>query len=153
MHAYEAGSEGRQTLVVVMDRGDEAVAALTQAVREHGITAAQVTAVGGFRNAELGFFDPDRLDYDRIPVNEQAEVVNLVGDVAEKEGQPTLHLHTVLGHRDGSTVGGHLIRGEVWPTLEVIVTEVPTELAKSTDAQTGLALIDLPDPHARPIHD
>jgi predicted DNA-binding protein with PD1-like motif len=151
MHAYEAGAEGRETLVVVMDRGDEAVAALTQAVREHGITAAQVTAVGGFRSAELGFFDPERMDYDRIPVGEQAEVLNLVGDVAEKDGEPTPHLHTVLGRRDGSTIGGHLIRGEVWPTLEVIVTEVPAELAKRNDPQTGLALIELPDPHARRV--
>jgi predicted DNA-binding protein with PD1-like motif len=153
MHAYEAGAEGRETLVVVMDQGDEAVAALTQAVREHGIMAAQVTAVGGFRTAELGFFDPDRLDFDRIPVNEQAEVLNLVGDVAETDGQATPHLHTVLGRRDGSTVGGHLMRAEVWPTLEVIVTQVPAELAKRTDPQTGLALIELPDPHARQVRD
>jgi predicted DNA-binding protein with PD1-like motif len=153
MHAYEAGTDGRQTLVVVMDRGDEAVAALTQAVREHGFTAAQVTAVGGFSSAELGFFDPDRLDYDRIPVEGQAEVLNLVGDVVEKDGQPTPHLHTVLGRRDGSTVGGHLMRGDVWPTLEVIVTEVPAELAKTTDPQTGLATIQLPDPHARRVGD
>ena len=151
MHAYEAGSGRRQTLVVVMDQGDEAVAALTQAVREHGIMAAQVTAVGGFRSAELAFFDPDRRDYDSIPVPEQAEVVNLVGDVAEKDGQATPHLHTVLGRRDGSTVGGHLLRGEVWPTLEVIVTEVPAELAKTTDPQTGVATIQLPDPHARNV--
>jgi uncharacterized protein len=151
MHAYEAGSGGRQTLVVVMDRGDEAVAALTQAVREHGINAAQVTAVGGFRSAELGFFDPDQLDIDRIPVDEQVEVLNLIGDVAESEGQPTPHLHTVLGRRDGSTVGGHLLRGDVWPTLEVIVTEVPAELAKTTDPQTHVATIQLPDPHARRV--
>jgi uncharacterized protein len=153
MHTYEAGTDGRLTLVVVMDRGDEAVAALNQAVREHGVTAGQVTAVGGFRSAELGFFDPERLDYDRIPVDGQVEVLNLIGDVAEKDGQPVLHLHSVLGRRDGSTVGGHLMRGEVWPTLEVIVSEVPAELAKTTDPQTGLALIQLPDPHAHQVHD
>ncbi len=151
MRAYEAGVDGRGILVVVMDRGDEAVAALTQAVREHGVTAAQVSAVGGFRSADLGFFDPDRLDYQPIPVEEQAEVLNMTGDVAEKDGQATLHLHTVLGRRDGSTVGGHLMRGEVWPTLEVIVTQVPAELAKRTDPQTGIALIELPDPHARQV--
>jgi uncharacterized protein len=151
MHAYEAGSGGRQTLVVIMDRGDEAVAALTQAVREHGIMAAQVTAVGGFRSADLAFFDPDEHDYDTIPVGEQVEVLNLVGDVAEKDGEAMPHLHTVLGRRDGSTIGGHLMRGDVWPTLEVIVTEVPAELAKKTDPQTGVATIRLPDPHARRV--
>jgi predicted DNA-binding protein with PD1-like motif len=52
-----------------------------------------------------------------------------------------LHLHAVLGRSDGSTVGGHLLRGEVWPTLEAIITEVAPELAKRIDPETGLALI------------
>jgi uncharacterized protein len=131
--------------VVVLDKGDEALSALTEAVRAYRVGAAQVTAVGGFRTAELGFFDPDRSDYDRIPVAEQAEVLTLLGDVAEQDGQPVPHLHAVLGRRGGTTVGGHLLRGEVWPTLEVIITEVPAELAKQHDPQTGLALIRLPD--------
>lgn len=101
--------------------------------------------MGGFRAAELGFFDPERMDYDRIPVAEQAEVLSLLGDVAEQDGEPALHLHAVLSGRDGSTVGGHLLHGEVSPTLEVIVTEVPAELAKHRDPETGLALIRLPD--------
>ena len=50
-------------------------------------------------------------------------------------------MHTVLGRSDGSTLGGHLLRGEVWPTLEVIITEVAPELAKRLDPETGLALI------------
>jgi hypothetical protein len=47
----------------------------------------------------------------------------------------------VLGRRTGDTVGGHLMRGEVWPTLEVLVSEVGPELAKEIDPETGLALI------------
>lgn len=151
MHAYEAMSDGRQILVVVMDEGDEAMTALTQAIREHGLTAGQVTAVGGFRSSELGFRDPDRGDVVRIPVDEQVEVISLVGDVVEADGEATPHLHSVLGRRDGGTVGGHLLRAEVRPTLEVIVTEVPAELTKRTDPRTGLATIQLPDPHGRQI--
>ncbi len=153
MHAFEAMADGRQILVVVMDQGDEAVTALTEAVREHGLTAGQVTAVGGFRTAELGFLQPERLEYARIPVNEQVEVLTLVGDVVVADGQATPHLHGVLGRRDGGTLGGHLLRGEVWPTLEVIVMEVPAELARRKDPKTGLVGIDLPDPHARQVHD
>ena len=101
--------------MVVCDKGEEAVAAVTGAVREHGIRAAQVTAVGGFGQARLGFFDRDARNYAPIPVGEQVEVLSLVGDVAEQDDQPVVHLHAVLGRRDGSTIGGHLLRGEVWP--------------------------------------
>jgi predicted DNA-binding protein with PD1-like motif len=141
MRTKQLGTGDRRVLVVVCDKGDEALAAVTAAVHEQGVRAAQVTAVGGFRQARLGFFDRDSRDYLPIPVGEQVEVLSLIGDVAEHDGQPVAHLHAVLGRRDGSTVGGHLLHGEVWPTLEVIVTEVGPELAKRVDPQTGLALL------------
>jgi hypothetical protein len=69
----------------------------------------------------------------------------LIGDIATEDGEPALHAHAVLGRRDGSTVGGHLKRAIVWPTLEVIVTETPEHLRKRIDDETGLALITLDD--------
>jgi predicted DNA-binding protein with PD1-like motif len=38
-------------------------------------------------------------------------------------------------------VGGHLLGGEAWPTLEPVATEVGPELAKRHDPQTALALL------------
>lgn len=143
MRSKEFHTDGRRIVVIVADKGDEAVAMITEAVGRHGVRAAQITAVGGFQAAELGYYDRHRRDYDRIPVAEQVEVLSLVGDVAERDGNPAVHLHAVLGREDGSTVGGHLLRGEAWPTLEVIVTEVGPELAKRFDPETGLALISL----------
>ena len=141
MRAKETDFGGRRALVVVCTKGEEAFETVATTVREREIRAAQVTAVGGFASAELGYFDGDTQDYLRIPVEEQTEVLSLMGDVAQDSGETALHLHAVLGRWDGSTVGGHLLRGEVWPTLEVIVTEVAPELAKRYDPQTGLALI------------
>lgn len=141
MRLRELYHHAQRVLVVVCDKGEEAVEAVGGALREQEIRAAQVTAVGGLQAAELGYFDRSTRDYLRIPVREQVEVLSLLGDVAERDNQPSLHLHAVLGRRDGSTVGGHLLRAEVWPTLEVIVTEVAPELAKRVDPETGLALI------------
>jgi uncharacterized protein len=141
MRAKETDFGGRRALVVVCTKGEEAFETVATTVKESGIRAAQVTAVGGFRSADLGYYDGGAGDYVHIPVDEQVEVLSLIGDVAEDSGDTALHLHAVLGRRDGSTVGGHLLRGEVWPTLEVIVTEVAPELAKRYDPQTGLALI------------
>jgi uncharacterized protein len=141
MRAKETDFGGRRALVVVCTKGEEAFETVAKTVREREIRAAQVTAVGGFSSADLGYFDGDAGDYLHIPVTEQVEVLSLMGDVAQDSGETALHLHAVLGRRDGSTVGGHLLRGEVWPTLEVIVTEVAPELAKRYDPQTGLALI------------
>jgi predicted DNA-binding protein with PD1-like motif len=132
---------GHRTFAVVMDKGDEAVTELTRFAREHGITAAGLTAVGACQEATLGWFDRDRRDYRDIPVSEQVEVLSFVGDIAVQDTQPAVHVHAGLGRRDGSTVGGHVQRLVVWPTLEVVVTETPAHLRKRFDPDVGLALI------------
>jgi uncharacterized protein len=131
------------TYVVVCDPGDEAVAALTQFAQAEQLEAAQITAVGAFEHATVGWFDRAAKDYRRIPVNEQCEVLSLLGDVAEGQDGPILHMHTVLGLSDGTTRGGHLLEGKVFPTLEVVVTETPAELRKVLRPDIGIALIDL----------
>ncbi|MBU8861712.1 MULTISPECIES: PPC domain-containing DNA-binding protein [unclassified Micromonospora] len=141
MRAEELHQPTGRVLVVVCDKGDEPVTAIGDALRRHDLRAGRVTAVGGFREAEVGWFDREQGDYRHIPVREQVEVLSLVGDVAARDGEPALHVHAVLGRSDGSTVGGHLLWARVWPTLEVIVTEVTPELAKRVDPETGLALI------------
>jgi len=131
------------TYVVVCDPGDEAVAALEQFARAERLEASQLTAVGAFERATVGWFDRAARQYRRIPVDEQCEVLSLLGDIAEGPDGPSLHAHVVLGLADGTTRGGHLLEGQVFPTLEVVVTETPAELRKVMRPELGIALIDL----------
>ncbi|MFF8996287.1 PPC domain-containing DNA-binding protein [Streptomyces sp. NPDC014983] len=128
--------------VVVFRAGEEALAGITEFVRDRDLGASQVTAVGAFSQATVGWFDCEAKDYRRIPVDEQCEVLSLLGDIARGDQGPTPHLHAVLGLSDGTTRGGHLLEGKVWPTLEVIVRDSPAELQKTYRPDLGLALID-----------
>lgn len=138
-------SDGLRTFVVVMDKEDEAFGRLTAFAAEHRVSAAGLTAVGAARAVTLGYFDPEISDYRSNEFTEQFEVLSLVGDIALKDDQPAVHAHITLGRSDNSTIGGHLQSLTVWPTLEVVVTETPTRLAKKIDPETGLALVDLSD--------
>ena len=139
----KARSLERGTWALVFDTGDEAFSLLSDWVREQGVTAARLTAIGAFERAVVGYFDWERKDYLRIPVDEQVEVLSLVGDVAlDPDEKPVVHVHAVLGKRDGATVGGHLLEGHVRPTLEVMLEESPAHLRKRHDPETGLALIE-----------
>jgi uncharacterized protein len=138
------------TYVVVLDEGEEAFSALSDFAARQQLSAAQVTAVGAFERATVGWLDRAAKDYRHIEIAEQCEVLSLVGDIALGSGsrqsggdQPQPHLHTVLGLADGTTRGGHLLKGMVWPTLEVIIREAPAELHKTYRSEVGLALIDL----------
>lgn len=131
------------THAMVLSKGDEAVDLLGRFARERRIDAASLSAIGAFERAVVGYFDWAKKEYQRIPVEEQVEVLSLLGDIALADGKPSLHIHAVLGRSDGSVVGGHLLEGHVRPTLEVILVEPPAHLRKRKDPETGLALIDL----------
>jgi predicted DNA-binding protein with PD1-like motif len=140
---FKLVSDGPQkTYVLVLDKGDEAVGCMEQFARDHNLAAAQLTGIGAFSDATLGFFDWEKKEYRKIPVREQVEVVSLTGDVAlGPDGKPSLHPHVVVSRSDGSAMGGHLLEAHVRPTLEVVLTESPEHLRKRKDSESGLALI------------
>src|SRR5690349_9677487 len=131
------------TYAVVLDTGEEVTGELGKFVRDQEVEAASVTAIGAFSRAVLGYFQWETKQYKKIAVDEQVEVVSLLGDVAVDDEGPTLHLHAVLGKSDGSVVGGHLIEAYVRPTLEIILVQSPSYLRKRKDPETGLALINI----------
>jgi predicted DNA-binding protein with PD1-like motif len=135
--------DGERTFAVVFGKDDDARQGLISFATEHAATASQFTAVGGFRRAVLGYFDREKKTYLKIPVEEQVELLSCVGDIALKpDGSPEVHAHVVVGRSDGTTRGGHLLEAVVWPTMEVIVRDVPEHLRRVHDEETGLALID-----------
>jgi predicted DNA-binding protein with PD1-like motif len=134
---------GERTFVVVFDKDDEVVESLTRFASRERLRASQVTAIGALRDVVLGYFDRDTREYRRIPLTEQVEVLSLLGVITLDGEKPKLHAHVVVGRADGSARGGHLLEGHVWPTLEVVVEELPKHLQRRTDPESGLALIDL----------
>jgi predicted DNA-binding protein with PD1-like motif len=141
MRVRTVSAEGSRTHVVVLDKGEEVTAALLAFARDNDVRSAHFTAIGAFSSIVLGFFDPGRRAYDEIRIDEQVEVLALTGNVTEQQGKAGLHAHVVVGKRDGSAHGGHLLRATVFPTLEVAMTEVPGSLPRRTDPETGLPLI------------
>jgi predicted DNA-binding protein with PD1-like motif len=132
---------GERVFAVIFETGDDPVAGLTRFAEERKLGASAFTAIGAFSEATLGYFEWEKKDYERIPVKEQVEVLSLLGDIALQDGKPKLHAHVVLGRRDGSACGGHLLEARVRPTLEVIITETPAHLRRRHDPASGLALI------------
>ncbi|MDP9474263.1 MAG: DNA-binding protein [Actinomycetota bacterium] len=135
---------GQKTFVLIFDTGDEFMSGLTKFAKENGLSAASLTAIGAFSDVTLGYFDMQKKEYEKISMEEQVEVLSLVGDIAPKEdGEPQVHAHVVVGRFNGTTRGGHVLEAHVRPTLEVVLTESPAHLRRRTDDETGLALIDL----------
>lgn len=140
----ESGAE--RAFVLILEEGEEAFRAIEDFCTGEGMAAASVTAIGAFAEATVGWFDFQSQTYRKIPVAEQCEVLSLIGDVAlGDDGTSSLHLHAVLGLRDGSTRGGHFLSGTVRPTLEVVIREAPAHLRRRMRKDLGIALLDPAD--------
>ena len=132
-----------KTFAVVFGTGDEAMDGLLSFAKEQTLGAANFTGIGACSSVVLGYFDWEKKDYIQIRVDEQVEVVSLIGDIALEKGEPKVHAHAVIGKRDGSAMGGHLLKAHVRPTIEIVVAESPAHLQRAFDPQSGLALIRL----------
>jgi len=135
--------DGGKTYAVIFSKGDEIMSGLTEFAERNKITAGHFTAIGAFQSARFGWFDPARKAYRDIPINQQVELISLIGDVGLVNGAPQIHAHGAVGLPDGMVRGGHLLQAIAWPTLEVFFTAYATTLIKKHDEETDLFLFDL----------
>ena len=133
--------EATKQYAVIFYQGDEAYSGLLEFAEKYHVTSAHFTAIGALNKATLGWFDPQRKMYKKIPIDGQHEVVSMSGDIALYHGKPVLHTHMVVAGPEGTTRGGHVFAAYVSPTLEVMVTADPVAMEKRFDPTTDLTLI------------
>ncbi|HEV7856016.1 MAG TPA: PPC domain-containing DNA-binding protein [Herminiimonas sp.] len=143
MRSKLINDDSEKTYALILETGEEAVSQLQRYAQENKLSASRFTAIGAFSSVTLGYFNWEKKEYEKIAVNEQVEVLSLIGDISVQDGEPKTHIHVVVGKRDGSAHGGHLLHAYVRPTLEVILSEAPAYLRRSFDPDSGIALIDL----------
>ncbi len=141
MKAKLINESGEKTYAIVFGKGDEVAEGLLSFAREKKVQASHFTAIGALSDVTLGYFNWKKKTYDKISIQEQVEVLSLVGNIVFDNGDPKLHAHIVIGKPDGTAHGGHLMEGHVRPILEVILIESPSHLHRKMDKETGLALI------------
>jgi len=133
-----------KTFVLVFETGDEIASVLQQFARGQRLGGSSFEAIGALSHAKLGWLNWETKRYDPACVlDEQVEVLSLIGDIALRDGEPQVHAHMVVGRADGTAHGGHLLEARVRPTCELILTESPIRLQKKLDPESGIALIQI----------
>lgn len=132
-----------KTYALILETGDEVVSELQKFCNDYNLSASRFNAIGAFSKVTLGYFDWEKKDYEKILIDEQVEVLTMTGDVTTFESATKIHAHVVVGKRDGSAHGGHLLEAVVRPTLEIVLVESPAALKRRMDPESGLPLIDV----------
>lgn len=136
---------GRKLLVRLVP-GDEVFASLEGILEGEGIQRAViVSAIGSFervafRDLLTGADRPVELSKtNELQPQGPFEVLSLEGNLAPLDGKPTLHLHAMLGTRDGAVIGGHLITANVFTTAEIVMASLEgTAVTRVKNEVTGL---------------
>jgi uncharacterized protein len=141
---YKLVDEKPKTFVIVFETNDELAGGLQKFASEQKLASASFKAIGALSSVRLGWLNWETKQYEpSVFLNEQVELLSLTRDVALKDGHPQVHAHAVVGKRDGTAHGGHLLQGNVRPTCELVLTESPAHPRKEFDPAAGIALIKL----------
>jgi uncharacterized protein len=131
-----------KTYAVIFETGDELASGLSRFATEQKLAGSSFKAIGAVSSIKLAWLDWKTKQYrPSVDLNEQMELVSLIGDVALKDGKPQVYAHVIVAKSDGTAHGGHLLEAHIRPTCEVILTESPLHLRKQIDPTTGLAMI------------
>ena len=133
----------QKTYAIILESGEEAMEEILAFANERKIATSQFTAIGAFSETVVGFFDFSIKDYKKTYFNQQMEVLSLTGDITVFKDEYKVHGHIVLAKEDGTAYGGHLIKGIVHPTLEIILNESPVYLKREMDKESGIPLIKI----------
>lgn len=141
MQSRQLDSEsGGGRWILVLDRGEELIGTVTEFLAEKDIRGGLVTGIGALMNHTLGYYSLEGREYLKRTFEENMELGNLTGTVGFVDGSPFLHAHVTVSGPELIAFTGHLVKGEVAVTAELIVTDFGVELPREEDDDIGLKL-------------
>lgn len=133
------------TIIARLDVGEEVIASLMTLCERESITLSWVSAIGAVGEAEVGCFDTNEKKYYSKTYTGIYEIASLSGTVSVQNAKPYLHIHAVLGDKEGTAIGGHLSRAMVSATCEIALRVLDGKAGRAFSPETGLNLITFQD--------
>jgi len=133
--------EPKRVLMGRLPHGSDLLRSLTGLCKEEGIRLGRVMAIGAVQAARLQYYNQSGKEYEESLIEEPLEIVSLMGNISEKDGEPFIHAHVSFANQEGQVLGGHLAEGTIVFATEffIEVYEGPA-LKRRFDGVTGLSL-------------
>ena len=108
------------SLLIRLYPGEEIIQSLTGLSKTSGIVGATFFGIGALDFAELGYYYPDRKQYDKRKFEGQHELLSLSGNIGfAPDGEIAVHAHVVISDNNFICHGGHLFQGRVSVVAEI----------------------------------
>jgi hypothetical protein len=123
-----------------LEMGDEVHPSLVQIAEREQIFGGWLSGIGAASEVELGYYDLERKDYDRLRMEGDVEIASASGTLGLVDGRPFVHLHAVVSDRRCETRGGHLFRAVAAATVEFVIFAAEAPIERTMDETTALRL-------------
>ncbi|RIP35967.1 DUF296 domain-containing protein [Staphylococcus gallinarum] len=135
--------EDNNTIVLVLEKGEDIVEAVTDVAREKNGRFGTVSGIGACSEVELNFYNLETKTYEKKLIQEALELTSLLGNISHIDDKPFAHLHATLGTNKYETYSGHLSKATVSATAEIIITMTNLDINRKFNDEIGLNLLDL----------
>ncbi|MDD3773845.1 MAG: DNA-binding protein [Patescibacteria group bacterium] len=115
-------------IIARFDDKEEIFSGLEKVVKKYNLQSAIIlSGIGMMQKVKLGYFT-GKGKYKGTKFAGYFEIVNFAGSLLQtkqKDFKP--HIHVVLAKKNKKTVGGHLVEGTVFNTLELFLLDLKTD--------------------------
>lgn len=131
MKFYETNLE-KKAIVLRIDKGEEIISTIENVVNQLNIDSGFFFGIGAVNNLTISFYDNQSKSYIDKQINEDTEVITLLGNISYKyaENKPIIHAHISASTREFGVIAGHLKKAIVSVTLEVIIFTVSDKIER-----------------------
>lgn len=128
------------TIVARIDKGEEILEQVKDIALKENIKLANINALGAIGDFTVGVFKTAEKKYYGNTFKGDYEIVSLTGTINTMNGEFYSHLHMAAGDVEGKVFGGHLNRGVISATCEMVINIIDGEVDRQYDEEIGLNL-------------
>ncbi len=129
-------------IVARIDMGEDFLEKLCRIALLEDVKLAEVSALGTFIYMNVGLYDLEKKQFMGNDFEGMYEIVSLTGTISTMDGQYYGHIHVSAADQDGHVFGGHLSKGVIGATCEMVITVINGSVDRVKDEETGLNLFD-----------
>ena len=130
--------DGKDLIVARLHQDEDLFESLTKICTEAKLAfGIVISGIGMLKQVQLNYF-MKKGEYSELFFAEPMELVSIAGNIMLLDGEYNFHLHAVLARSNKEAVAGHLAKGKVNVTNEIVILKTDVPASRKLDQATGL---------------
>ena len=112
------------TIVARIDKEEDVLEKMKRIAMLEDVKLASVSALGTFSSMTVGIYDLEKRQFMGNDFEGMFEIVSFTGTINTMDGKYYSHIHAAAADAKGNVYGGHLSRGIIGATCEMVITVI-----------------------------